>query len=259
MIRLSCREGAALAPLLKPFFSGGPHLPFAFLDGQMGEGWVDSRTAPRCCVVAVGDFCLLGGEPDRLDDPALLKNPPAPLVIPLSAQWEQAFTACRPDALPICRQQFEAPRISEGKVSREILARTSVPDGFSLAPLDARFFSFCRETPWAADFCSQFSSPEDFAARGLGQLVLFQGTPVAGASSYLIYRDGIEIQVETAPDFRRRGLATAAAASLMRRCFDRGLVPHWDAHNPPSAALAVKLGYTPGARYTAFLTDEILP
>ena len=51
------------------------------------------------------------------------------------------------------------------------------------------------------------------------------------ASSYTVYRGGIEIEIDTHPDHRRRGLARACGAALMLECLKRGLYS-WDAQNP---------------------------
>ena len=79
---------------------------------------------------------------------------------------------------------------------------------------------------------------------------LYQGTPVAGASSYTVYRGGIEI--DTRVDFRRQGLATACGARLILNCLERGLYPSWDAHSRASLSLAEKLGYKLDRPYPAY-------
>ena len=93
------------------------------------------------------------------------------------------------------------------------------------------------------DLCSQFADYADYERRGIGVAALYQGTPVAGASSYTVYRGGIEIEIDTRVDFRRQGLATACGARLILNCLERGLYPSWDAHSRASLSLAEKLGY----------------
>lgn len=86
--------------------------------------------------------------------------------------------------------------------------------------------------------------------------VLCGGELVAGASSYAVYRDGIEIEIDTRPDQRGKGLATACGARLILDCLDRGLYPSWDAHDKRSAHLAQKLGYRLAGAYRAYLNME---
>ena len=83
------------------------------------------------------------------------------------------------------------------------------------------------------------------------------GRIVAGASSYTRYNEGIEIEVDTVPEERRKGLALAACAALILRCLDEGLYPSWDAQNMNSVHLAEKLGYEFDHEYTAYeVSDE---
>ena len=53
-------------------------------------------------------------------------------------------------------------------------------------------------------------------------MVLWEGMPVAGASSYSVYREGIEIEVQTLPAHRQKGLARAASAALILECLRQG-------------------------------------
>ena len=123
---------------------------------------------------------------------------------------------------------------------------------FTLCMIDRTWFHYCRSLAWCADFVSLYQDYETFQQLGLGVLALRQGEPVAGASSYSRYRDGIEIEIDTKEAYRRQGLATACAAKLMLCCLERGLYPSWDAHNEASAALAQKLGYQLEGAYTAY-------
>ena len=76
--------------------------------------------------------------------------------------------------------------------------------------------------------------------------------PVAGAGSYCVYRGGIEIEIDTRADHRRKGLAAACGARLILECLDRGLYPSWDAIDLRSAVLAEKLGYHRGEAYVTY-------
>ena len=106
----------------------------------------------------------------------------------------------------------------------------------------------------AGDFCLFAGKPnvDLILHRPKGKAALYQGTPVAGASSYTVYRGGIEIEIDTRVDFRRQGLATACGARLILNCLERGLYPSWDAHSRASLSLAEKLGYKLDRPYPAY-------
>ena len=81
---------------------------------------------------------------------------------------------------------------------------------------------------------------------------LKDGELAAGASSYSRYIEGIEVQVDTKKEHRRKGLAYACGAKLILECLERGLYPSWDAQNLWSVALAEKLGYHFSHEYIAY-------
>ena len=66
-----------------------------------------------------------------------------------------------------------------------------------------------------------------------------KGRFVSGCSSYTSSRQKLEFEIQTHPDFRRRGLATAATSAMILHCIDRGLEPCWAAHNQVSAAAGI--------------------
>ena len=86
----------------------------------------------------------------------------------------------------------------------------------------------------------------------MGVVILKDGEPVSGASSYSSYNDGIEIEIDTKEEYRRQGLAYICAAALIVECLKRGKYPSWDAQNLWSVALAEKLGYHFDKEYTAY-------
>lgn len=102
------------------------------------------------------------------------------------------------------------------------------------------------------DLVSQFDDYELYRKHGLGVVVEKDGEPVSGASSYSGYMGGIEIEIDTREDYRRRGLATVCGAKLILECLDRGWYPSWDAQNKWSVGLAEKLGYHFDREYEVF-------
>ncbi|MES1245939.1 MAG: GNAT family N-acetyltransferase [Acidobacteriota bacterium] len=63
-----------------------------------------------------------------------------------------------------------------------------------------------------------------------------------------------DISIETVPEFRRRGLAEACTAFLIRTMRGRGKEPVWGAEdsNRPSLGLAAKMGFAPVDRLVLF-------
>ena len=100
---------------------------------------------------------------------------------------------------------------------RERLARFAAcaPADVELRPFDREACRLAMQAPWSRSFCEQFRDEDDFLARGLGVAALRDGELVGGASSYVCFSGGIELQVETRQDMRRRGVALACCARLI--------------------------------------------
>jgi len=122
--------------------------------------------------------------------------------------------------------------------------------GFSLRRISAG--DVARFSRLADSLVYNFATLEEFAARGVGFGVEHKGRYVSGCSSFAVSSRSLEFEIQTHPDFLRRGLASACAAAMIEYCLEHGLRPCWDAHNDVSAALATKLGFTNPAPYTAY-------
>lgn len=79
-------------------------------------------------------------------------------------------------------------------------------------------YNMCRENIWANDLVSQYKDYKTYKNLGLGIVVIKDGELVAGASSYSRYDKGIEIEIDTRVDHRRKGLAYACGAKLILEC-----------------------------------------
>lgn len=123
---------------------------------------------------------------------------------------------------------------------------------YRLSLIDGELYRKCLENPWSRDLVAQYGSYERFREWGLGAVILKGQELVAGASSYSSYRGGIEVEIDTREDQRRKGLAYVCGARLILECCFRNLYPSWDAHNLWSVALAEKLGYHFAHSYTAY-------
>ncbi len=233
------------------------------LQGVMGELRADDPENPSAVRATVGDFAFFAGDSEGAGAGALLQTLRAPILCAVSgdsaqqAAWGDRFAAQYPSIRKTQRYAIKKePDIFDRERLNEYVSL--LPEGFRLTQIDSHWFSVCRQLSWANDFVACFSDAAEYAEKGLGFLILNQdGEPVAGASSYSAYKGGIEIEIDTRPDYRRRGLALTAAARLILACLERGLYPSWDAANPASAALSQKLGYHPDHPYAAWYLPDL--
>lgn len=218
------------------------------LEGVMGRVFESGNAA----LAILGDLAFYAGTPNE----ELLRFKPEPssrfiIMVPGSPDWEPMMERIYgKKAHKVTRYAIRKDtRFDRARLER---IKSQLPEGYTIGLLEREVYKYCQENEWCRDWVSQFSSYEDYSHRGLGMVVKKDGIPVSGASSYYVYRGGIEIQIDTHPDYRRRGLAVAAAAGLILECLDRGLYPSWDAANLWSVALAEKLGYVFDQEYTTF-------
>ncbi len=218
------------------------------LQGVMGDIFVTDTEAPRSAAAVLGEYAFFAGEPDR----ELAGAAPCGggVLIPLNEGWAKLIGEVYPNAERCVRYALR----KDTRFDRERLGRlaAALPRGYELRSIDAGLCSKCFADPFAKEFVAPFGTEERFDRLGRGFVVLKEGRIVAGASSYSRYREGIEVQVVTAEDQRRRGLACAACARLILACLDEGLYPSWDAANLGSLRLAEKLGYEFACEYASF-------
>ncbi|MCI9670358.1 MAG: GNAT family N-acetyltransferase [Lawsonibacter sp.] len=221
----------------------------ACLQGRMGRVQTLGKDS---ALASIGDFCFLAGEPS----PELLTAADAPILVPGSAGWEALIREVLGErAVPFTR--YATCREPENfRRDRLIRFTRSLPHGFSIHPIGREIYFTLMEGEWAWDLCGCFADASDFLERGLGFVVTHNGMLVAGASSYAACDGAIEIEIDTRPDFRRLGLASACGARLILECLTRGIYPGWDAHDGRSLALAEKLGYRLDHPYTAYWVEE---
>jgi len=259
VVKLEKHEMHRIAPL---FEGNNETLVWSCLQGCMGHAWVDNLEAPKCAQILIADICFFAGDSRIPEARLLVRNIPdffkksCIYVVPENVAWGA-----------LIEQEYENRFIRferyAFKKEKDVFDRDklkafvqSLPEEYDLAPIDERLYELTFAEAWSSDLCPNFQSWEDYQKRGLGFVVLHKGRIVCGASSYTVYNEGIEIEIDTQEDYRRKGLATACAARLILECLDRGLYPSWDAANTISVALAEKLGYHMDKPYFAYEIDR---
>ncbi|MEC5425222.1 GNAT family N-acetyltransferase [Virgibacillus sp. C22-A2] len=223
------------------------------LQGHMGSVWVDDLENPAVAQVLVGDFVFYAGNPDTEEALELLCNLPENiLAIVNSDEWKYRIeTVHKGSVEKLQRYSFRKNR--EDLDRDHLLTLLSIlPEGYDLKKIDASVAKEASLHEISEDFTGQFNSVEDYINRGIGFAIMFGGKVVCGASSYSIYDEGIEVEVGTDPEHRKKGLATVAASALIVACLDKGWYPSWDAANPESVKLAKKLGYVLNEPYDTY-------
>lgn len=245
--------------ILAPLYAGWEEtMIWSCLQGCMGAAYADDLERPQSAQILVGGFCFFAGSATQ----ALVRNRPpahasgAVIMVPQHRGWEEAIEHVY--GKRAVRGMRYATKKEPG-VFREAQLRALVsrlPGRYALAMIDGALYAQILRLDWAQDLCGNYPSYEAYREHGLGVAVLKNEEVVSGASSYTFYRGGIEIEIDTRADERRKGLALACGAQLILECLKRGLYPSWDAHTKASLALAERLGYRFDREYPAYEVGE---
>jgi len=262
---------------LRPLFEGfiGLHgVIDAVLEGTLGDAYADDPKNPRVAHIEL-DFNAIAGDPEATAAADALRSldPGNHLVVPDS--WTNLLMDVRDNLQPYDRFAF-----SPGPWDRSALAtlRESLPEGFVLERITNDTVAPFEQL--ADSLTYNFDGPDDFLARGVGFGIfdnsarpepvegrdsLGKAEPVeaeartpeprpciAGCSSYAISSRVLEFEIQTHPNFRRRGLALVTGSRMIEHSLDNGLKPAWDAAHEGSALLAERLGFVNRRRYTTY-------
>lgn len=213
------------------------------LQGVMGKIYSTEEESCRSAMAVLGDFCFLAGTPVKELVKAGMNKKKSVIMVPENENWAEIIEQVYSERA--VRKTRYAIKKENGVFDVEKLrcATRNLPEGYEIKAIDEKLYNECLKNSWSRDFVAQYASYNEYEKLGLGFAAIQNGELVAGVSSYSSYRDGIEIEIVTRQDHRRRGLAYACAATLIVECLSRGLYPSWDAANLWSVALAEKLGY----------------
>lgn len=224
------------------------------LQDCMGRAYADDSEHPGAAMIVIADFCFFAGAPDQ----ELVRYKPmdcnSDFIIMISSgeEWEKLIERVY-QGKAVKRERYamkkEGNIFNQSELSEFV---RKVQSAYELKLIDQALFEEVKETPWALDLCGNFPTWKEYEQHGLGIVALKKDVIVSGASSYTWYKEGIEIEIDTREDERRRGLALVCGAGLILECMKRNLYPSWDAQNQGSAALAEKLGYHFDHRYHAY-------
>ena len=196
---------------------------------------------PQAARLDLGCYRVPAGDPGADAARRLLVDltGPAELVVPDDDRWRHLLADVFGDRIEDRSMRAYLPGKLE--VGRLQGLAAVLPDGYRLADVSVTEAAGMGDdlAPHGVDV---FGGPETFARDGFGICAL-TGTEVAAQSTtYALGADKAEVAIATHPDHRGKGLATAVGAAMLATCLRRQVVPHWNAYNPVSQRLALRLG-----------------
>ncbi len=228
-------------------------LIWSCVQGVMGKIYTDNLSNPASVMAVIGDFTFFAGKPNidlvSYKPDWCTKN--FMIMVPQSTLWQNIITEFYGKKAKVISRfaiKKEPEIFDKEKLQKAV---SSLPRQYRISMIDEKLYQICRSEAWSADLVSQFPDYDTYRRFGIGAVVCKENIILSGASTYARYREGIEIEIDTREEYRRKGLAYACGAKLILECLKLGLYPSWDAHNKGSLALAQKLGYHYSHTYTA--------
>lgn len=221
---------------------------YSCLQNIMGKIYVTDMQNPMSAAAFIGDFIFFAGKPDR--ELVYCKPNGFMIMVPQNEEWSKLIEKCYPSAKKVSRYAIKKDTKFDVKMLQTEIDKL-LPE-YELKEINSVIYDKCLESAATSDFVSVFENKEQYLKLGMGMVIIKNGEIVSGASSYTRYDKGIEIEVDTVEQERRKHLATIACSALILKCLQKGLYPSWDAQNMNSVRLAKKLGYELDHEYTAY-------
>lgn len=251
MINANDSDRSRLAPLFRGI---GDSMVIAYLQGYMGDCYVNKLPDPDYGIIVSGEYSFYGGNAEMADP--LVAN----LFDYIHGDKSTAIYADLSwrDALLKYPQNHPVEVMRHGIVQKDYVfdeqklkgMSEQLPPGYELRPFDEDLYEQSIRADWSVEFVECFDSAEHFLDRGFGYGVVTGGELVAGATTQTVYDGGAETQIATREDQRGQGLAKAAAAAFVLEGQRRGLRICWDAANLTSLHIAMSLGFESAGDYS---------
>ena len=122
-------------------------------------------------------------------------------------------------------------------------AVAAFPEGFVLQPFTEELMRQAEGEEWSSDFQLGLSDPDRAIREGTCFAALQDGMIVSGCTGCILSPELMEVEIITRKGYRKRGMATASAASVLLSCLEKGIRPEWDASSRFTVMLAEKQGF----------------
>lgn len=218
------------------------HMGYSVLDGVMGEAYADNLESPRFAILMVRRYCFLSGDINVKNLNDILKNMEGKIIIPsdnlISKVENLLHNYVKKERYSIQKD----PCFNKKKLENYV---NLLPEGVELVSINADLAKRINQEQF-------ITITDNYSVNGLGYCCMKDDSIIGVASSNIVYKDGIEVNIKVKEEYRRQGIATVLASKLILECLNRKLKISWDAANINSLKLAEKLGFVYDSTYTVY-------
>lgn len=227
------------------------------LEGNMGNVWVAELENPSYCLVHLGDFAYLVGIPPKAKESLELREQITEscmhdFITPSDERWSMWLNEVFMGEYRLVTRY--ALKKDEHHFDRDQLLQymKEIPEGVKIKKIDERLYQHVIKEDWSRDLCGNYESAKHFLEYGMGYVAVKDRQVISGCSSYGSSQGMMEIEIQTKPEYRRKGLALACSAAFILECMDKGIYANWDAATAHSVSVAEKLGYVFEREYSVY-------
>lgn len=189
-------------------------------------------------------FTYLCGEPDEhilSEHPDLFRGA---WLVCMSDGWEKFIRSLPLEQ--VMRRVMMYPRCATAQTKA-----ASLPEGYTAC-------GFSEDIFYAHPFGQgkNYRDFEEFITYSAGEAVMYGDKVVAAASGFISFENETELDVCTAYEHRRKGLANICIQRLLNGSASRGITVHWDAQNSVSEKLARSHGFSPSSEYAVYVLGQ---
>ena len=214
------------------------------LQETMGDAFVDDINNPKFAILKVKKYCFISGDVEK----ETLKNiidesfkdciiiPSDNLIKPIEKIYADSIVkklrySIKKDV------DFDVPKLEE--------LANSLQGKYELVKINEKLGDRIKSERF-------INITDDYENYGIGYCCMHNNEIIGVASSNIFYKDGIEVNIRVKEEYRRQGIATAMAASLILECLRKNKEVSWDASNLNSLGLAKKLGFEYDSAYSTY-------
>lgn len=225
------------------FFMGN-----SVLDGVMGEAYVDNLDHPEFAILIVRNYCFISGKIEKKELKKLIEDKLSDYnIVPsdyLKIIIEDTFG----------QNIFKGERYSINKnpnfKTTELKKYISkINKKFQIKKIDYDMSNRIKKEKF-------INITDDYQKHGVGYCCVYNNEIIGVASSNIFYKDGIEVNIKVKEEYRKLGIATALASSLILECLHEKRKISWDAAHIGSVKLAEKLGFKFHSKYNFYILNK---
>lgn len=230
---------------IKPLFNDIRfYMGNSVLDGIMGEAYVDDIKNPNIAFLVVRNYCFISGSINEnklkeIIDKKFINYK----LIPSDRIGSQLKKIYSNNIQKSQRYSIKKDVIFD--IERLYHMANSLEKCFNLVKVDEILANKIKQIKF-------INITDNYKKNGIGFCCIYNNEIIGVASSNIIYKDGIEVNIKVDEKYRREGIATAMASTLILECLKQNKKVSWDAANMNSVGLAQKLGFEYDSSYNVY-------